>query len=526
MATFRGRTPAMLTPRPEATRPLPPQKTQILIELKEAASLLANPSRDKLTESAPMLLACVQHAIQLIETLASTNQGKTIIEAQELSEKINRIAINTEEIKTAVTTLNKRPIGLQQPPRTWADIARTGETHANSRRDTHEIGKEREIILRPNEEIAEEVQRTSIQEIAERLKKACPLEGANITGVRKLPSGDIIIRANTVETKQRLEKNTHLQSALGGETQVIRRTFAVLAHGIRISIVNTNDQLATAKRLQDQNSTKHPGLEILRTAWPKQVHDSGKTHSSLIVEVASATQANRLIEEGLVEGYDEKQCELFDKTCRLTLCFRCHKYGHRSRACKNDPFCSICGGRHDGRICKAANKQGKHCGSCYKSDHGAWMEICPERTRQRARTSQAFRSRRTRYPVANITHSHSPSPGPVFNFGITKENSSQSDTSQSIDSSFSSHPTSPKKRRYEADTNTKAKQGRPSLLVKAGEEQAKRGGILRLSALNNNNNKILTQSQEDVDMPTIIESTQAARINNAGEEQYNHTKND
>jgi hypothetical protein len=117
MATFRGRTPARLTPRSEAIRsPPPPQKTQIITELKEAASLLANPSRDMLTERAPMLLACVQHAIQLIETLASTNQGKTTIEAQELSERINRIAINTEEIKTAVTTLNKRPIGSQSPP--------------------------------------------------------------------------------------------------------------------------------------------------------------------------------------------------------------------------------------------------------------------------------------------------------------------------------------------------------------------------------------------------------------------------
>jgi hypothetical protein len=53
-----------------------------------------------------------------------------------------------------------------------------------------------------------------------------------------------------------------------------------------------SNQEKTIERLIKDNARLHEDLEVLRIAWPKKVADSGKTHSSLIVEIAIKVMMN------------------------------------------------------------------------------------------------------------------------------------------------------------------------------------------------------------------------------------------
>jgi hypothetical protein len=55
----------------------------------------------------------------------------------------------------------------------------------------------------------------------------------------------------------------------------------------------------------------------------------------LIIEVDSAEQANRLINEEVVIKYDLKSVKRYNASCRITQCFKYQKYGHISTICSN-----------------------------------------------------------------------------------------------------------------------------------------------------------------------------------------------
>ena len=46
--------------------------------------------------------------------------------------------------------------------------------------------------------------------------------------------------------------------------------------------------------------------------------DSEKTYLFLIIKIATAAIANRLLNEGIIKKNNLKNCEFFDKACRIT----------------------------------------------------------------------------------------------------------------------------------------------------------------------------------------------------------------
>jgi len=53
-------------------------------------------------------------------------------------------------------------------------------------------------------------------------------------------------------------------------------------------------------------------------------------------------------------------------------CFKCQKFGHSSRLCRNDAVCHRCGGKHTEEYCNNAAK----CTNC-SGPHGASTRECP-----------------------------------------------------------------------------------------------------------------------------------------------------
>lgn len=131
---------------------------------------------------------------------------------------------------------------------------------------------------------------------------------------------------------------------------------------MRITI-DTSSQKTVIKNLTNDNARLHENLKILRIAWLRKIAESGKTHSSLIVEVAIEAMANRLMNVSMIDAYQECECELFEKNCRITQCFRCFEFGHMVKSCRKDQRCVKCAGKHHIEACVTPSNR-RRCVNC------------------------------------------------------------------------------------------------------------------------------------------------------------------
>lgn len=59
-----------------------------------------------------------------------------------------------------------------------------------------------------------------------------------------------------------------------------------------------------------------------------------------MIEIVSAEMINRLISDNIIERYENQDCEIFVKNCRVIQCFNCcQQYKHIEKICRNESKC-------------------------------------------------------------------------------------------------------------------------------------------------------------------------------------------
>ncbi len=147
----------------------------------------------------------------------------------------------------------------------------------------------------------------------------------------------------------------------------------MLAHEIHITI-NTSNQKVIIKRLIKDNVKLHKNLKILRIVWLKKVVKSEKIHSSLIVEITIKAMINQLMNESMLNSYQECSCKLFEKNCHITQCYKCFNFDHMIRFCKRKQRCAKCTDKHHIEECMMSLNR-RRCINC-NEDHELWRCIC------------------------------------------------------------------------------------------------------------------------------------------------------
>ena len=235
-------------------------------------------------------------------------------------------------------------------------------------------------------------------------KVAAKEQEAGIVGVRKLPSGDLVVQLKDREGKQTLANRRRWLQEVSPSARIIPDLYPVLVHGVRISRVNTTNQKEAIRSLESQNSKLHTGLKIARVAWPRGISKTGKEYSSLTVFLSSPEAANAVITRGFVEGGEVKPTERFLMGCGLVQCFKCCSYGHIAKNCRAKARCGHCSESHETRGCPAKTQKTGSCAVCkalgYKKiDHKAWDELCPVRISAREKLRVRLESRPRLYSV-------------------------------------------------------------------------------------------------------------------------------
>ncbi len=107
----------------------------------------------------------------------------------------------------------------------------------------------------------------------------------------------------------------------------------MLTHDVRVVDIQTTNQQKTIRRIEKQNEALHSRLKIVRVISLRSVNNSSKKLTSLIIEIYSAEQSNKLLKNDLLNEYTHVTCELFINNCRIKQCFDCQRYDHIINVC-------------------------------------------------------------------------------------------------------------------------------------------------------------------------------------------------
>ena len=324
--------------------------------------------------------------------LKGSDSGNVVIKAlSEIKNSINQLETKTGKADNAHTTPRSYAAAAMATRRGCdTDMQKTSKTMEEKR-------KLKTTILRvsnPKEKV--DVRMTTTKDLLDEIGAVMGDE-KKPTALRRLPSGDLEVHMASVADRKWAENTNEWKQAVAGSANTIRRTYAVMAHGVRMANVDTTNQGEAIKRLTLQNKRIHRELRIIRVAWTKRAVDAKKKYSSLIIEVDEAAMANNLLKDGFIEEHELKTCELFSKDCRLTQCYNCQQYGHIARVCKNKAACGHCAKDHESRNCN--DKTYIFCAVCQKQGHEAWSSRCPARMKEKSRSSVAFAKRPVLYTV-------------------------------------------------------------------------------------------------------------------------------
>ena len=287
----------------------------------------------------------------------------------------------------------------KQGPRTYAEAAQ--QAHRGPPADT-EARHHKVVLVKIKDSVeAGHLRRVSCGELKERINHFRNTGARAVLGVRRLPSGDYTLHTSTVAAKNELEQSTEWLASIGKSAEVSRRVYSVLVHGVRTKSIDAEQQQQAIDALTRQNRTLHPGLVIVKVAWPRAAQ--GKDYSSLVVDTYEPAAANRILDEGIVEGADVKTCEIYHRNLRLRQCYKCQRYGHVATACCDLQCCAHCSGQHDTRQCRVSEDPARaRCGACHQRGHKAWDKACTTRDKELNRLTAARMAAPGRFLVPRV----------------------------------------------------------------------------------------------------------------------------
>jgi hypothetical protein len=222
-----------------------------------------------------------------------------------------------------------------------------------------------------------------------------------ILSARKLQSGDLILLADSSDTKRRAEaKKDEWLEAIGTGAGVKHKRHTVYVHSVKVDSFDTTKQEQGIQRIYDQNPAIKGKVQILRFHWRRHVLRQKKAWSALLIDIATPQGGNNLIEEGLVLDGELKDVELFDALCLVTRCYNCQGYGHSARFCRRPQRCGHCAAPgHDTGACPVKGQKAKRrCANC-QLEHVAGSPSCAAQQRELTRAQRAREAKPRLFPA-------------------------------------------------------------------------------------------------------------------------------
>ena len=283
----------------------------------------------------------------------------------------------------------------------WANVTREelSMREQRLREELSSLCKRCEVMIKiADREEIKKMQKKIVEQILQKIADVSTSQRNLIVSLCKLSSEDIFLYAVSSDAQANLKKTQEWAKEIVNSTCISRRIFAMLTHEVRTTI-NMNNQKKVIRKLIKNNARLHENLKILRIVWFKKVAESEKTHSSLIMKIIIEAMMNQLMNVSMLNAYHECACELFEKNCCITQCFRCQEFNHMIRFCRKNQRCVKCADKHHIKRCvMSLNK--RCCINC-NENHELWRHICLKWWQQMKQAFEIYKNRSFRYSEAS-----------------------------------------------------------------------------------------------------------------------------
>ena len=160
-----------------------------------------------------------------------------------------------------------------------------------------------------------------------------------------------------------------------------------------------------AEMIRKENEVYYSNLGVIKVWWPKAAFKPGekgylKKYSSIIVELITPEEVNRVRQKGLISEGTLLLYERWERNCDIRQCFNCQGYGHKGTSCPHKAQCGHFAGSHNTRDHQGSSYQVK-CAVC-GGNYEAWSKDCSIRVKEVQKLRRKLEGKATLYKTEGL----------------------------------------------------------------------------------------------------------------------------
>jgi hypothetical protein len=214
-----------------------------------------------------------------------------------------------------------------------------------------------------------------------------------IHGINKLSNDEYRLHCESKEDPQLL--NEMDWSLIFSGVRAKKRRYGLVVHGVPKKDLdpNTEDEIILRDEIEEENTSRGLAVAQVVPLRRTQKHlNKVAAHHSVIIFTHSVVEADECLRRGMFIKGSFYRPEKYTPELNITQCYKCYKFGHLARHCKNKQKCGNCGGEdHDPASCNNDTK----CAGC-EGSHPAWHIECSKRDEEGNRL-KALKREETEY---------------------------------------------------------------------------------------------------------------------------------
>ena len=197
-----------------------------------------------------------------------------------------------------------------------------------------------------------------------------------IHGINKLSNDEYRLHCESEEDPQ-LQSKMDWNLLFNG-VSVKKRKYGLVIHGVPKKDLdpNTEDEIILRDEIEEENTSRNLQVVQVIPLRCTQKHLSKiAAHHSVIIFTHSVKEADDCLKRGMFIKGKFYSPEKYTPELNITQCYKCYRFGHLAKHCKNEQKCGNCGEKeHETSHCNNNTK----CAGCGNL-HPAWRIECSKR---------------------------------------------------------------------------------------------------------------------------------------------------